>query len=283
MNSLTDSLNYPHDQELIETIQQMTLMDDVFFNSFMDNNIEAMEYILNIIMERNDLKVLQVQTQHSIPNLYGRSVRFDVFATDQHGHEYDFEVQNANNGAEPQRARYNSDMLDFNRLKAGDDFTELAETYVIFITANDVLGYGLPIYHIERCIMEVNQTFDDKAHIIYVNGKNTSDTLLGQLMKDFHQSDPDKIKAKILSDRMKYLKSNNEEVTKMCNIVEEYTAKKVAEASALSKNEGILEGERRTNLNNLKNLMQKQQISAAEAMETLGIDEVKRNQYMALL
>ena len=281
----------PKWQEIIEKIQQMTLMDDIFFNSFMENNKASMEYILNIIMDRYDLKVHSIRTQHTIPNLYGRGVRFDVLATDQYGREYDFEVQNANSGATPQRARYNSDMLDLIKMNAGDEFTELPETYVIFITAKDVLGYGLPIYHIERYITELNQPFNDKAHIIYVNGENNSDTPLGQLMRDFKQSNPDLIRAKILSDRMKYLKSTNEEVIKMCNIVEEYTAKKVAEAAAEAAarskeegmREGIMQGERATNLNNIRNIMRNMHLSAEKAMEAIGIEQSQYKQYLALL
>ena len=284
---MTTPINNPHWQELIEAIQKMTLMDDIFFNSFMDNNVGAMEYILNIILARTDLKVLQVQAQHGVPNLYGRSVRFDVFATDQYGREYNFEVQNANSGADPKRARYNSDMLDLRKLKAGDDFAQLPETYVIFITVNDVLGYKLPIYHIERCIMEVGKKFNDSAHIIYVNGENTDDTPLGRLMRDFKQPDASKMSSKLLSDRMKYLKSTDEEVTKMCNIVEEYTAKRYAEGIQLGERRGEIRGERKgehkTLLNSIKTLMQTMHLSATEAMDALRVDETKRSQYMALL
>lgn len=47
---------------------------------------------------------------------------------------------------------------------------ELPETYVIFITENDVLGKGKPIYHINRVIEETGDFFHDSSHIIYVNG-----------------------------------------------------------------------------------------------------------------
>ena len=284
---MNNIINNPHWQELIEKIQQMTLMDDVFFNSFMDNNFGAMEYILNIIMNRTDLRVSHIQAQHSVPNLYGRSVRFDVFATDQYGNEYNFEVQNANDGAEPKRARYNIDMLDFRKLNAGDDFDKLPETYVIFITAKDVLGYGLPIYHIERCIMEVSQQFNDKAHIIYVNGENTDDTPLGKLMQDFKQPDADKMHSKLLSDRMKYLKSTKEEVTKMCNIVEEYSAKRFDEGVRVGERRGERRGERKGKhkmiLQNIKSLMRNKHFSATEAMEALSIDKAQYSRYLALL
>ena len=38
--------------------------------------------------------------------------------------------------------------MDMNTLNPGQDFDELPESYVIFITRDDALGYGLPIYHI---------------------------------------------------------------------------------------------------------------------------------------
>ena len=98
-------------------------------------------------------------------------------------------------------------------------------------------------------------------------------------MRDFKQSNPELIRAKILSDRMKYLKSTNEEVIKMCNIVEEYTAKKVAEASARSRDEGM----RIANLTNIKNIMRNKHWSAEEAMEAIGIEQSQYKQYLALL
>lgn len=268
-----------HWQTLISKVQSMTLMDDIFFNCFMENNNEAMEYILNIIMDRKDLKVISLQTQHYIPNVYGRAVRFDVFATDHHGTEYNFEVQNASNGAAPKRARYNSDMLDLRNLKAGDSFDDLPETCVIFITAKDVLGYGLPIYHIDRHINELGIHFNDMAHIIYVNGENTSSTPLGILMQDFQQSDPSKIHSQLLAKKIKYLKSANEEVNKMCDIVEEYVAQRVAEAEAKTEAKATAASK----LDSLKNLMKKTNWPPEEAMDAIGIPKSDYHQYLALL
>lgn len=98
-------------------------------------------------------------------------------------------------------------------------------------------------------------------------------------MRDFKQSNPDLIKAKISSDRMKYLKSTNDEVIKMCNIVEEYTAKKVAEAAARSRDEGM----RIANLNNIRNIMRNMHLSAEKAMEAIGIEQSQYKQYLASL
>ena len=268
-----------HKQELVTQIQKMTLMDDIFFNNFMDNNPEAMEYILNIIMERNDLHVVRLQTQHGIPNIYGRSVRFDVFATDQNGSEYNFEVQNANHGADPKRARYNSSMMDYQHLSAGQNFSDLPQTYVIFITARDVLGHNLPIYHIRRYISELALPFLDNTNIIYVNGETNDNSPLGMLMQDFKQADAHKMKSKILASRMNYLKSTNEEVTKMSQIVEEYAAKRVAEAKLEGKLEGKLIGIAET----MKNIMKNNNWSAEKALTFMGIPQNEQFQYLKFI
>ena len=78
---------------------------------------------------------------------------------------------------------------------------------------------------------------------------------------------------------MKYLKSTDEEVIKMCNIVEEYTAKKVAEASARSRDEGM----HIANLNNIRNIMRNMHLSAEKAMGAIGIEQSQYKQYLASL
>ena len=65
----------------------------------------------------------------------------------------------------------------------------------------------------------------------------------------------------------------------MCNIVEEYTAKKVAEASARSRDEGM----RIANLNNIRNIMRNMHLSAEKAMEAIGIEQSQYKQYLSLL
>ena len=61
----------------------------------------------------------------------------------------------------------------------------LNETFVIFITENDVMKADLPIYHIDRVVKETGKLFKDEAHIIYVNSQIKDETKLGRLMHDF--------------------------------------------------------------------------------------------------
>lgn len=211
----------------LEAIQQLRLMDDTFMNVvFKDKG--CAEQLIRIIIEK-DLVVIRVDTQYTIGNLYGRGVRLDIFAEDTLGNLYNIEVQNNKSGAIPKRARYNSSLIDANFSIKGDDWSSLPETYVIFITETDVLGGNKPIYHIDRSIKELGgRTFEDKAHIIYINSKIKDDTDLGRLMQDFYRRDPKDIDNKVLAKRVSALKNIEEEGEIMCEImnklIEEETA-----------------------------------------------------------
>ena len=61
-------------------------------------------------------------------------------------------------------------MVDTRMLKEKEKFKEIKDSYVIFITQNDVMKGDLPLYHVERVVKEQNRDFGDGSHIIYVNG-----------------------------------------------------------------------------------------------------------------
>lgn len=130
------------------------------------------EFLLQIILQRHDLKVQSAQGQYDIKNLQGRSIRLDILAVDTNNRSYNIEIQRSDRGASAKRARYNSSLIDANITEAGDKYDALTETYVIFITENDVLKAGLPIYHIDHIIQETGEPFGDEAHIIYVNSQS---------------------------------------------------------------------------------------------------------------
>lgn len=174
-------------------------------------------------------------------NLQGRSAILDCVARDSEGKQMDVEIQQDNEGASPKRARYHSGLMDMNTLNPGQDFDDLPESYVIFITRDDALGYGLPIYHIDRKIEEVSENFKDEAHIIYVNSKKQEDTELGRLMHDLHCKNAEDMHSKILADRVYELKETQKGVEFMCREMEQIYSEgiesgelKKAKASALS-------------------------------------------------
>ena len=98
----------------------------------------------------------------------------------------------------------------------------MPETFVIFITENDVIGKGKPLYRVERKIEETNESFDDGEHILYVNGADKdASTELGKLMHDFFCTDPDDMHYKALADKVRYFKEDEKGVAAMCKVMED--------------------------------------------------------------
>lgn len=235
-------------------------MDDDFMTICFDNYIEGAELLLKVILDRDDLTVLSVKTQKELKNILGRSVWLDIYATDRQENKYNIEVQRSDKGADPKRARYHSAMLDSNMLDSGEDFNDLRENYVIFITENDVLGMSEPIYHVDRVIRESNVQFNDGEHIIYVNGSmRTSDSALGRLMNDFYSTDADKMNYKELSDKVRHYKESEEGVKTMCEIWEEI------------RNEGLIEGKIEASIEHATAMLKSGKLSMEEIAEFTGL------------
>ena len=70
----------------------LRLLDDDFMNKVFEDKACA-EFLLQIILQRSDLKVAQVHVQHEMKNLQGRSARLDILAVDQEGKHYNIEIQ----------------------------------------------------------------------------------------------------------------------------------------------------------------------------------------------
>ena len=203
-----------------EKIQHFTIMNDIFMRNVLKETA-CTEYILQVIMDMKELKVIDQTLQKDYKNLQGRSAILDCVARDSENNHFDVEIQGENDGASPKRARYHSGLLDMNLLNPGEPFDNLPETYVIFITKNDVLGYNLPINHIRRRSNETGEIFEDGQHILYVNSKKQDDTELGRLMHDLHCKEADKMYSAILSARVHQLKETEEGVKTMCQELEE--------------------------------------------------------------
>lgn len=220
--SLSEAEREKQHQEDLQRLRGLRLIDDDFMNACFDGYTDGAELLLRIILNKPDIRVRSVKTQRRMKNLLGRDVCLDIDADDETGKEYNVEVQRADKGADRRRARYHSSILDAHLLRPGDDFGDLPETFVIFITENDVIRRGKPLYRVERRIEETNETFDDGEHIVYVNGADKdASTALGRLMHDFFCTDPDDMHYKELADKVRYFKEDERGVAAMCKVMED--------------------------------------------------------------
>ena len=247
-------------EEYLHRIQNLRLIDDNFMTKVFEDK-ECSEFLLQVILDRDDLTIREVHSQYGLNNIQGRSARLDILAVDEQNKAYNNEIQRNDRGAEVRRARYNSGLMDANITEPGDRYDQLYETYVIFITENDILKAGLPIYHIERTIQETGMPFGDGAHIIYVNSQIKDDTKLGRLMQDFTCTNPDDMNYLVLAQRVRYFKEDTKGVATMCRAFEEVRE----------------EGERRKAIEAAKRLLLGGKLSYEEIADAMGlsVEEVK--------
>ncbi len=230
---------------ILKAIAELSLLDDNLMTLVFDRNIEATELLLNVILQRNDLKVLEVvgQREYKNPMSGGRSITIDIYAVDGNGKVYDVEVQHAPEGADPHRARFHSSMVDTKMLKAGQKFKEIHDSYVIFITASDVMGAGRALYHVNRVIEETGTYFGDGSHIIYVNGSYKDDNdPVGRLMHDFRCLSSADMFYPVLAREVEYFKETEGGREVVCQIFEDLAEKWVIEEKRESARRMIASG-----------------------------------------
>lgn len=270
----------PADSEIINAIiDNATLLNDNLMTRVFDGNIEATQLVLNVILERKDLVVKNVIVQklEKNPLVEGYDVKLDIFAEDQQGNHYDVEIQRADEGADRRRARFNSAALDQRMLKHRQKFKEIKDSFVIFITENDVLKKGRALSHIDRTILEDHERFGDGNHIIYVNAAypDTSNDI-GKLMHDFRCKDSEDMYFKPLRDGVHHFKATEGGRKEMSYDVKDYAkeyAKKYAKEYAKDKTiEGVIEFARQMKMSDqqiVEYIMKKYNLTQEEASKYL--------------
>ena len=244
--TVTEEIDRKH-QEDLQRLRGFRLLDDDFFTKCFEGDTECIELILQIVLDKQDLKVVDVRTQVFVENLLNRSVRLDVLATNSVGHKFNIEIQRADKGAGRKRARYNSSMMDANLLEKGEDFEVLPETFVVFITENDVIGKGQPLYRIERCFLETGESFDDGSHILYVNGAYRDESPIGRLMHDFSCTNPSDMYYAVMCKVMEDMRKDSlKEVALRMLAAGKYALEEIANISGLSLEEVKKLKEKRT-------------------------------------
>ena len=253
-------------QEDLDRLRSFRPMDDTFMRGLFKENLPLAELVLRIITGKPDLIMTKCETQADMKRVTGaRSICLDAYATDSAGKKYDIEVQRADNGADPHRARYHSSVMDVENLDEKQDYKELPDTYVIFITENDYYKAGEPVYTIQNMNLTLNRPFNDGAHILYVNGEYRDDSEIGRLMHDFNCTSADEMNFELLAERTRYLKENPKGVSEMCKVMEDLRDESYAEGRA----EGYAEGREEQAQMTAKNLYE-QGLTIEQIARTIG-------------
>ena len=208
--TVTEQIDQKH-QEDLQRLRGFRLLDDDFLTKCFEGDTASIELVLQIVLEKPDLKVLDVRTQVFVENLLNRSVRLDILATDSTGAKLNVEVQRSDKGAGRKRARYN-------------------------------MGKGQPLYPIERCFLGTGERFEDGSHILYVNGAYRGDTPIGKLMHDFSCTDAADMYYGTLADRVRFFKESKEGIEIMCRAMEDMRNQTLKEGAINSAKRMLADG-----------------------------------------
>lgn len=142
------------DIELIEKKwRDSTFKDNFVFSKTLELFSDLCKELLEIILQFNissiDFpereKVIEVRTD-------SKGIRLDVYVKDEQDRSFDIEMQIADSDNISKRMRYYQGLIDADKLKHGQHYSALGESYIIFICPFDRFKRGRHIYTFrERC------------------------------------------------------------------------------------------------------------------------------------
>ena len=228
-------------EEKKERVKDFRPIDDVFFEALAAEP-GVCEEILRTIMEDPGLKVLEVVTQASERNIYGRSVRLDALCTLGSGKRVNIEVQRADNDDHFRRARFNASAITVKDTNPGERFEEVLDLYIIYITEHDFINERKTTYHIDKVIRETGTVIDDGLEEIFVNTEVFDGTDIAELMECFKQKSVSNPKFPAMSEAVKNLKETEGGTSTMCDIVQRYIDAGVEKGKSAWRAEGRAQG-----------------------------------------
>ena len=124
------------EEETREEMRKTCLMSDIVMNYAFSGNTELTQFVLRILLERNDIHVVNVRTQERISPIDFDShfVVLDIHAIDKDGTHYDIEMQRIHASDLPQRGMiYGGHLLSRYFRKGRKDYRKMPKVYVIFL------------------------------------------------------------------------------------------------------------------------------------------------------
>lgn len=163
-------------------LEDLNLMDDFLFNRVMSDPVYGEEFartLLEIIFHRKmgPLSVIPQKAEYGIdPRCHG--IRLDVYIDERDAGIFDLEAEQGRNANSrdilPRRARFYHAKIDASALESGEEYKNLRNVCVIFITTYDPFDKGRMVYTIKNyCTEEPELSYEDGARTIFLYTKGT--------------------------------------------------------------------------------------------------------------
>ncbi|MEE3481898.1 MAG: Rpn family recombination-promoting nuclease/putative transposase [Lachnospiraceae bacterium] len=157
-----------------KTYDELTFTDDFMFCEVLRNHPELCRDLAELVTGRKVLKVHLPEAQRQEKFLYeGKGVRFDITFEDDAHTDYDIEMQTVLKAGISRRSRYYSSMIDMYHLKKGTEYSELPDSYIVFICLEDPFKRDIARYTFrETCEELPDYRLEDGRTTIFINSKS---------------------------------------------------------------------------------------------------------------
>ena len=230
-----------HRLEVESIVAQLRAIDDIMFRKLCEN-IAFVEEILRVILEDDKITVVEVIPQDSIQNLRGRSVVLDAYCKLGNGSYCNVEVQRSDSDDHFRRVRYHAACITANVVDPGEQFEQVDDLVVVYISEFDPFDEGRTVYHVRNMVEETGRAVLDGLREIYVNTKYNDGSEIAELMQCLLEPVVTNPKFPALAKELQAEKGNVRGDESMCKLVEEYAQKRAKEYGEQQKAEGLIEG-----------------------------------------
>ncbi|PIE98364.1 MAG: hypothetical protein CR988_03500 [Treponema sp.] len=162
---------------MLKRFDDLTITDDFMFYHVMQNKDICLT-LLNILLSDKVDRITEIDFQRHVEHAsYAKGIRLDILAKDESGNVYDIEMQTTDKNDLAKRMRYYQSAIDLSSLDKGCHYSELVDSYIIFICKFDYLKAGLPVYSFKtRCSEDNTIELKDGLSKIIVNAAAFSQT-----------------------------------------------------------------------------------------------------------
>ena len=164
------------EKKLYEKWQSLTIRDNFIFSKVMEEYPDICRRLLEKILNVKIKKISYPEREKVLENrLDSKGIRLDVYVEDKNSNRsFDVEMQISNADNLAKRMRYYQGLIDMDKLKRGEHYSALGESYIIFICLFDRFKDGRHIYTFkETCAENFNIKLGDGATKIFLNTKGT--------------------------------------------------------------------------------------------------------------
>ncbi len=166
--------------------QNATIRDNFIFSKTLEMYPDICQSLIEKILNIKIKKIHYPEREKVIENRTdSKGIRLDVYVEDSNNRSFDLEMQIADSDNISKRMRYYQGLIDGDKLKHGQHYSELGESYIIFICPFDKFQKGRHIYSFrERCDQDNELILGDGSFKIFLSTKGTIDDV-SQELKNF--------------------------------------------------------------------------------------------------